>query len=315
MAAASVALGVSEAYAGFLREDPNAGPSAAAIKALTNHIKASGATTMMGLCESLREAGEALSERQDAPMSIQSLCELFVRFVTRTALTQVSVEADFDALKQLLVERGEQLARTTLEARSKIAHAGAAFVEAGGTVLTLGYSRVVVALLLAAARNKHFSVVVAESHPEGDGHQTAAQLADAGVPVTVVEDAAVAYAMSRCQMVLCGAEAVLESGGIINKIGTYQVAIVARACKKPFYVASESTKFARLFPLSQSDVPSHDALREHSAFVGKGPPAPNLIAETHTRDYTPPSYITMLFTDLGVLTPSAVSDELIKLFD
>ena len=95
----------------------------------------------------------------------------------------------------------------------------------------------------------------------------------------------------------------------------YQVAIVARACKKPFYVASESTKFARLFPLSQSDVPSHDALREHSAFVGKGPPAPNLIAETHTRDYTPPSYITMLFTDLGVLTPSAVSDELIKLFD
>ena len=112
-------------------------------------------------------------------------------------------------------------------------------------------------------------------------------------------------------------EAVLESGGIINKIGTYQVAIVASACKKPFYVASESTKFARLFPLSQADVPSGGpgSGREHSAFVGKGPPAPNLIAETHTRDYTPPSYITMLFTDLGVLTPSAVSDELIKLFD
>lgn len=299
----------------FLTEDLNAGPQVAAIRALTKAIKSSGATTLMGLRECLKEAGEALRKRPDAPMSIASLCELFVRFVTRVALAQVSVEGDFEQLKRLLIERGEMLAQTSLQARSKIARAGAAFVEAGGTVLTLGYSRSVVALLLAAAKTKHFSVVVAESHPEGDGHQTATQLADAGVPVTVVEDAAVAYAMSRCQMVLCGAEAVLESGGIINKIGTYQMAIVAVACKKPFYVASESTKFARLFPLSQADVPSHDAARAHAAFIGREPPSPNLTAETHTRDYTPPSYITMLFTDLGVLTPSAVSDELIKLFD
>ena len=41
----------------------------------------------------------------------------------------------------------------------------------------------------------------------------------------------------------------------------------------------------------------------------------DLVLETPSRDYTPPCYITMLFTDLGVLTPSAVSDELIKLFD
>lgn len=93
------------------------------------------------------------------------------------------------------------------------------------------------------------------------------------------------------------------------------MAIVACACKRPFYVASESTKFARLFPLSQSDVPSHDALRPHAAYVGLDAPPENLTLEMHTRDYTPPSYITMLFTDLGVLTPSAVSDELIKLFD
>ena len=96
------------------------------------------------------------------------------------------------------------------------------------------------------------------------------------------------------------------------------MAIVACACKRPVYVASESTKFARLFPLSQADVPSGGpgSGREHSAFVGRAATLPpNLTAETHTRDYTPPSYITMLFTDLGVLTPSAVSDELIKLFD
>ena len=307
---------------------------------------------MMGLVESLREAGEALGKRQDAPMSIASLCELFVRNVTRIALTQVSVEGDFEKLKQLLIERGETLARATLEARTKIARAGADFVEAGGQVLTLGYSRAVVALLLAAAKTKHFSVVVAESHPEGDGHKTAAQLADAGVPVTVVEDAAVAYAMSRCQMVLVGAEAVLESGGVINKIGTCARALAHAPRLTPLLAVfvclcrvralsrvdvlslsraqtrwQSSPRRARTPSTSPPSRPSlratslsprqtcpHMMHRAHSAFVGREPPA-NLTAETHTRDYTPPSYITMLFTDLGVLTPSAVSDELIKLFD
>ena len=80
-------------------------------------------------------------------------------------------------------------------------------------------------------------------------------------------------------------------------------------------MAAESTKFARMFPLAQHDLPPHETTREHAAFVGRGPPPNNLRAEKPSRDYTPPCYITMLFTDLGVLTPSAVSDELIKLFD
>ena len=174
--AASSTFDVSDAYFSFLRDEPDAGQSAAAIKALTNHIKSSGATTMMGLREGLKEAGEVLSRRPDAPMSIASPCELFVRSVTKIALSHISVESDFERLKQLLIERGEMLARTTLEARSKIARAGAAFIEAGGIVLTLGFSRCVVGLLLNAAKTKHFSVIVAESHPQGDGHQTAAAL-------------------------------------------------------------------------------------------------------------------------------------------
>jgi translation initiation factor eIF-2B subunit alpha len=299
------------AYATFLQQDPVAGPSAAAIRALTENIKQSSAKTLMGLREGLREAGDELSKRRDAPMSIASLCELFVRFVTRVALEDI----DIDECKRLLIERGEMLAKMPLEARIKIARLGAPFVNAGGVVITRGYSRAVLQLLTAAAKTKHFSVIVAESHPEGDGHQTAHELAQGGVPVTMIEDVAVAYVMSRCQMVLSGAEAVLESGGIINKMGTYQMAIVASACKKPFYVAAESTKFARLFPLSQNDLPEHESAREHAAFVGKGPPPPELKVEKPSRDYTPPCYITLLFSDLGVLTPSAVSDELIKLFD
>ena len=316
MVEAKAASTTHENYTRFLREDPVAGPSAAAVNALTENIRTCDAKTLMGLRETLQKAGKELSKRHDAPMSIASLCELFVRFVTRTALESATDGFDdFEACKRLLVERGEMLARKPIEARAKIARIGAPFVDAGGVVLTLGFSRTVIALLLGAAREKHFSVIVAESHPAGDGHESAQQLAQAGVPVTMIEDAAVAHVMSRCQMVVCGAEAVLESGGIINKTGTYQMAIVAAACKKPFYVASESTKFARLFPLSQNDLPEHEEAREHAAFVGRGAPPPHLRAEKPSRDMTPPTYITLLLTDLGVLTPSAVSDELIKLFD
>ena len=85
--------------------------------------------------------------------------------------------------------------------------------------------------------------------------------------------------------------------------------MLAKALGKPFYVAAESYKFARLYPLNQRDVPVEN---KHVDF------GPNLPAscemETPSRDYTPPGFLTLLFTDLGVLTPSAVSDELIQLY-
>jgi translation initiation factor eIF-2B subunit alpha len=89
-------------------------------------------------------------------------------------------------------------------------------------------------------------------------------------------------------------------------MGTYQIAMVAKALNRPFYVAVESYKFVRLFPLQQADVPNRE-------LPVKDAPAP-LNFLTPTLDYTPPEYTTLLFTDLGILTPAAISDELIKLY-
>ena len=79
--------------------------------------------------------------------------------------------------------------------------------------------------------------------------------ADAGIPTTVVLDSAMAYAMESVDLVIVGAEGVVENGGIVNKMGTYGLGIAARELGKPFYVAAESYKFARMFPLNQSDLP------------------------------------------------------------
>lgn len=107
------------------------------------------------------------------------------------------------------------------------------------------------------------------------------------------------------------------------------MAMCSKAHNKPFYVVAESFKFVRLYPLNQQDVPdkfkvrrtgtrartflySTSSLHQYKADTLKT--VKNLSEEHPMIDYTPPSLITLLFTDLGVLTPSAVSDELIKLY-
>ena len=77
----------------------------------------------------------------------------------------------------------------------------------------------------------------------------------------------------------------------------------------PFYVAAESYKFARLYPLSQAGLPAERVPVDFGPLMPRG-----VRVDVPARDYTPPSLISLLFTDLGVLTPAAVSDELIQLY-
>lgn len=76
-----------------------------------------------------------------------------------------------------------------------------------------------------------------------------------GIECTLIVDSAIGYIMESVDIVMVGAEGVVESGGIINRIGTYTMALCAREMKKPFYVLAESFKFSRLYPLNQRDLP------------------------------------------------------------
>lgn len=68
------------------------------------------------------------------------------------------------------------------------------------------------------------------------------ELAALDIPVKLLLDSAVAYTMDEVDMVFVGADGVVESGGIINMMGTYQTALVAHSMNKPVYVAAESYK-------------------------------------------------------------------------
>ncbi len=104
--------------------------------------------------------------------------------------------------------------------------------------------------------------------------------------------------MHEIDYVFLGAEAVVENGGIINLVGTLTIALLANAHKKRVYVFTESLKFIKRFPLSQSDV---------ATMIPKMELFDNLVG-----DYVPPEYITSLVTDLGISPPSVVADELMQ---
>jgi len=126
----------------------------------------------------------------------------------------------------------------------------------------------------------------------------------------VIPPNAVAHALPRCTLVLLGAESVVENGGIISAMGTSQLGVLAKAAGKPVYVCAESFKFVRVFPLCQEDV-GGDVLRFNEG--GKGGDVVEGRKAAGGVDYTPPELITALVTETGVHTPSAVSEELIKI--
>jgi len=202
---------------------------------------------------------------------------------------------------------------------------------------------VVIKALLKAGKKKRISVYVTGARPRGLGMKTHEVLTAAGIPCTVVLDAAVAYVMEKVDLVLVGSEAVVESGGLINAVGSYQAAVIAKAANKPFYALAESYKFLRLFPLSQYDLPTHNphtlsfpshVPETHPSNFAPSSPRPGAPSRTYSTaglftspptsaeqiiknpevDYTRADLITLVFSDVGILTPAGVSQFLVGMF-
>lgn len=301
----------------------------AAIKALLRVVQRSKAETMMGLQDELKRAADIMVENFQtntagrSHIALQSGCELFLKYITRTFLEL----PDFEECRQAILERGQRFQLVSLAARDRIAAQAADFIPNNATVLTHGWSRVVAGILQQAAQTKNFDLIILEGRPDAAGAKAAKFYSQDGkIPVRLVLDAAMGSVMEKVDMVLTGAEAVVENGGVVNKLGTYALACCAQASRKPFYVAAESYKFARLYPLRQSDLPANPSApfdfcdttnitnKQQQPQLEKIDLNENIQVENSSVDFTPSKFITLLFTDLGVLTPSAVSDELIRLY-
>lgn len=279
--------------------------SIAAITTLLKLLEHDKSETVQELDFNLQSAVEVITNSSFRVTGVSSGCALFMRFITFAKLDNIT----FAECKKVMLDRGKVFLKKLTDARNKVAKITLPFFVDGTNILTHSKSRVVLeAMKLAVKSQKRFHVFISESSPDKSGIEMYNCLKALDIPCTLILDSAVGYIMERVDMVMVGAECVVESGGIINKIGSCTMAICAKEFKKPFYVLTESYKFSRMYPLNQKDLPNN------FKYTGNNSNDDNLLNAHPSVDYTHPSYISLLFTDLGILMPSAVSDELIKLY-
>jgi len=276
-----------EVFQGALAEGTSTG--IATIQGLLSVLATSSATTVQELVHHLRSATEEFRSIDCSVIAVKSASDLFTLFITQKEHARMERE-DFECCRQLMMSRGATFLARLQESRAKIASVSQPFLAAGSTLLVHGRSGAVLQALAAAAA-KDLLVLVTRASGSGVRKE--------------VEDLGVAAVMHRVDCVLLGAEGVVETGGVVSQLGSYTVATVARALGKPTYVLAESFKFVREYPLGQEDLPREYLY--HASELSAPAPDPRV-------DYTPPALVSLLFTDLGILTPSAVSDELINLY-
>ncbi|CAG7919093.1 unnamed protein product [Penicillium olsonii] len=331
-------------YNELLRSDPDLTMPIAAIEALVLLLTQSVSSTISETMDLLEKSTTHLKKSIPNPIGLSAGTDLFQRYLITTLQRPglLGPAGDFKAIRTHLLTNGRLFIRRAKESRHKIADFGRGFIRDGSTILTNGGSRVVAALLQKAADEEggpsavRFRVIYVLSstaqdcdHPneEPEGMETVRALREKGVPVSTIPESAVAYSLGKADMVIVGAEGVVENGGIVSRMGTYQIGILAKAIGKPFYVVAESHKFVRLYPLGQYDLPikqrviefksaediAEDSKQDSPALGANGDNQIELPL-CHSVDFTPPHLISALITDSGVLTPSAVSEELIKIW-
>jgi len=190
-----------------IREDPNMSAPLAAIKTLIKVIETSKEVSLQGLDASLKNVIKNLENSSDKSItSITSGCELLQRFITLAA-PDVLLSKDFSECKQVLAMRGRLFLEKAQNSRNQISKLSQQFIQDGCVILVHARSRVILQLLLQAAKhNKKFSVFVTESMPDKQGLETKRILTENNISCKVVLDSSVGYIMERVDMVLLGAE-------------------------------------------------------------------------------------------------------------
>ena len=171
-----------------------------------------------------------------------------------------------------------------------------------GALATVGYGTALGVIRATKDSGKNVKVIATETRPIQQGSRlTAFELKHDGIDVSLIPDTAVGYSMANdlVDKIVVGADRILRTGHVYNKIGTYQVATMANQHKIPFYVAA---------PLSTFDMKSNpeDVIieqRKGSEVTGIGdkktaPDGINVINPAF--DMTPPELIAGIITEKGV---------------
>ena len=177
--------------------------------------------------------------------------------------------------------------------------------NAGG-LATAEYGTALSVFFTAQDQGKSLSVFVDETRPLLQGSRlTAWELAQRNIDATLICDSMAAQVMreGKVQAVITGADRIAANGDSANKIGTYSLAILARAHEIPFYIAAPSSTFD-LSIASGSEIPIEErAAEEITQGFGKQTAPDGVKVYNPAFDVTPAEYIKAIITERGLIEP------------
>jgi methylthioribose-1-phosphate isomerase len=214
-------------------------------------------------------------------------------------------------IKEMVVSASIKMAEEDIEINKTMGQNGSNLFENNDTIMThcnagslatVAYGTALGVIRATKENGKNVKVIATETRPIQQGSRlTAFELKHDGFDVSLIPDTAVGYTMANglVNKVVVGADRIVKTGHVFNKIGTYQVATMAKQHGIPFYVAA---------PLSTIDLETKAEdvvieMRKGSEVTGIGdkktaPDDINVINPAF--DMTPPNLITGIITEKGV---------------
>ena len=281
-------------------------------------------------------AAEALAEQAEAaaaadatasdPAAFRASMRAAARTLRETRPTAVSLpnalryvlqrmEGDsVDALRRSVVDASEAFVDQLDRAQEDLGRVGANRLADGDTVMTHCHSTDALACIEAAVeQGKSISAVVKETRPRQQGHITAEQLREAGVPVTLIVDSAARRYLDEVDHVVVGADSIAADGGVINKIGTSGLAVNARERGVPIMTAAQTIK---LHPETLTGHTVEIEMRDESEVIDAETRGEigEIAVENPAFDVTPPRYMDAIVTEQGQFPPESIVTLMRELF-
>ena len=212
-------------------------------------------------------------------------------------------------------EEAEAIHREDIAACHAMARFGAEDVPEGATILTHcnagalatgGYGTALGVIRAAQAMGKNIRVLADETRPYLQGARlTAWELQRDGIPVEVITDSMAAYSPRNgdVSFVVVGSDRIARNGDVANKIGTYGLAVLARAHEVPFTVAAPWSTVDLSTP-SGEQIPIEERSSDEVAKVAGARLVPESVSCRHPAfDVTPATLVDAIYTERGVIRP------------
>ncbi|MEF8813945.1 MAG: ribose 1,5-bisphosphate isomerase [Halovenus sp.] len=199
-------------------------------------------------------------------------------------------------------------------AQEDLGAVGANRLRDGDTVLTHCHSTDALACIEAAIdQGKSLSAIVKETRPRKQGHLTARELRELGVPVTLIVDGAAGRYLDDADHVFVGADSIAADGSVVNKIGTRSLAVIARERDTPIVVAAQTVK---LDPATLSGHTVDIEHRDESEVIDDVTRAEigDIGVRNPAFDVTPPRYVDAIVTERGQFPPESIVTLMRELF-